>query len=294
MTTIRGIAKARWWILVAAAILAYVVSGELAEYRNQHLPTFESATSVTFIEDPQALEREDFETMLDQEFARATDVNSGVLDETPGAFIPWLLAEIDLENDQNQLRFIGRGSTQQAADDLAFSMRENYLANSTIGAGLTKAYAGPRELDRADQHAASGDRGHAVGFAAQCRGIGAADAAGCPGGPDRGVRGHYGTLTTQQMNPELVLRTPESIDAEMARTLEHLTFLEGQLAGLPLPPDPALAATQNEELLLKQLELTNLETRWNERYTTARRPRVARRLQRCRSSACDPRRSIDL
>src|SRR3989337_3600163 len=108
MPRIGGIAKARWWILVVAAILAVVVSGRLAEYRNDNMPAFEAVASVTFIEDPQALDREDFEAFLENQFALAQDVNSGVLDETPGPFVPWLLAEIDLESDQNQLQFIGR------------------------------------------------------------------------------------------------------------------------------------------------------------------------------------------
>lgn len=268
MTTIRGIAKARWWILIAAGILAYVVSGELAEYRNQHLPQFEAVTSVTFIEDPQALERDDFETMLEQELARATNVNSGLLDETPGAFIPWLLAEVDLEDDQNQLRFIGRGTTQEEANELAFTMRENYLASSTIGAGLTQARQDLAELTEQintmrqeieDLAAASPLSQDELLLQTQRAALENQILA---------LRSHYGTLTTLLMNPELVLRTPESIQAEMARTLEQLTALEVQFATYPPPPDPALAATQNEEILLKQLELQNLETRWNERYTT--------------------------
>ena len=269
MTTIKGIAKARWWVLVGAAILAYVVSGELAEYRNQHMPAFEAVTSVTFIEDPQALEREDFETFLEGEFARATDINSGVLDETPGAFIPWLLAEIDLENDQNQLLFIGRGNTQQAANDMAEAMRENYLASSTIGAGLASAQ---QELeDLADQ--INGLRQEIEDLQAASP-LSAEELArqtrrAALEGQITALRGHYGTLTTQLMNPELVLRTPESIEAEMARTLERLTALEAEFVTLPAPVDPATAATQNEELLLKQLELSNLETRWQERYNTA-------------------------
>ena len=116
MTTIRGIAKARWWLLVAAAVLAYVVSGELAEYRNANLPPFEAMSSVTFTEDPQALEREDFETFLDTQLALATDVNSDVIGETPGAFLPWLMAEVDLETEANQLQFIARGFTQDEAE----------------------------------------------------------------------------------------------------------------------------------------------------------------------------------
>ena len=270
MTTIRGIAKARWWVLVAAAILAFVVSGRLAEYRNDHLPTFEAVTSVTFIEDPQALEREDFETFLETEFARATDVNSGLLDETPGAFIPWLLAEVDLENDRNQLLFIGRAFSQEEANELAHSMRENYLASSNIGAGLAQARA---DLDNLTQQINE--------LRQQIQDLAAAsplDAEAQAQQTRRAVletqilalRGHYGTLSTQLMNPELVLRTPESIQAEMDRTLERLIGLEAEFATLPAPVDPEAAATENEELLLKQLELSNLETRWNERYTTER------------------------
>ncbi len=270
MTTIRGIAKSRWWVLVAAAAIAWVVSGELAEYRNDNMPTFEAVTTITFIEDPQALEREDFETMLEAELARATDVNSGVLDETPGSFVPWLLAEVDLENELNQLRFIGRAYSQQEASDLAFSMRENYLAASNIGAGLANA--------RQDLEALTGQINT---LRQEIQDLQAASPLTAEEQLEQtrraalesqitALRGHYGTLGSQLMNPELVLRTPESIQAEMDRTLQQLQTLEAEFATLPAPPDPALAATQNEELLLKQLELTNLETRWNERYTTER------------------------
>lgn len=266
MTTIKGIAKARWWLLVAAAILAVVVSGRLAEYRNDNLPTFEAMSSVTFIEDPQALERDDFEAFLESEFARATDVNSGVLDETPGAFLPWLLAEIDLESDQNQIQFIGRAFTQAEADALADSMQKNYLASSTIGAGLTQTR---QELDDLtiqigevrrqilELQAASPLSPEELALQTQRAALESQILA---------LRALYGTLGTQLMNPELVLRTPESIQAEMDRTLAQLTALEAEFVTFPLPPDPETAATQNEELLLLQLELQNLEARWNTQY----------------------------
>ncbi|MGH3650739.1 MAG: hypothetical protein ACRDU9_08530, partial [Acidimicrobiia bacterium] len=266
MTTIRGIAKARWWVLVAAAILAVVVSGRLAEYRNDNLPTFEAVSSVTFIEDPQALEREDFETFLETEFARATDVNSGLLDETPGPFIPWLLAEVNLENDQNQIQFIGRAYTQDDADALAESMRDNYLASSTIGAGLTQTRNDLEALTNqiralrqeiADLQASTPLSPEELAVQTQRAALETRIAS---------LRSHYGTLGSQLMNPELVLRTPESIQAEMDRTLAELTRLEAEFASYPPPPNPELAATQNEELLLKQLELDTLTARWNQLY----------------------------
>ena len=266
MTTIRGIAKARWWVLVAAAVIAVVVSGRLAEYRNDNMPTFEAMSSVTFIEDPQALERDDFETFLETQFALAQDVNSGVIGDTPGSFIPWLLAEVDLESDQNQIQFIGRAYTQEEADALADSMQKNFLATSTIGAGLTQTRAELEQLTLQigevrqqilDLQAASPLSAEELAQQTQRAALESQILA---------LRGLYGTLGTQLMNPELVLRTPESIQAEMDRTLERLQALEAEFATFPLPPDPEQAATENEELLLLQLELANLEARWNTLY----------------------------
>lgn len=266
MTTIRGIAKARWWILVVAAILAVVVSGRLAEYRNDNMPAFEAVASVTFIEDPQALDREDFEAFLENQFALAQDVNSGVLDETPGPFVPWLLAEIDLESDQNQLQFIGRAFTQVEADGLALSMQQNFLSASTIGAGLSQT--------RRDLDALTGQIGDLRREIAQLQFATPLSSEELAQQTQRAaleteitaLRSHYGNLSTQLMNPELVFRTPESIQAEKDQTLVRLTELEAEFATYPAPPDPEITASQNEELLLKQLELQNLEARWNQLY----------------------------
>jgi len=267
MTTIRGIAKARWWLLVAAAVLAYVVSGELAEYRNANLPPFEAMSSVTFTENPQTMEREDFETFLDTQYLLATDVNSDVIGETPGAFIPWLMAEVDLETEANQIQFIARGFTQQEADALAENMQLNFLAVSTVGAGLDGM--------RSDLEQTSEDIG-------VLRDEIAALQAASPPTPDEvtqhtqrtvlenqvaALLAHQGNLTAQLMNPELVLRTPESIQAEMDRTLVRLSEMQAQLAEFPLVVDPAALAQQDPALTLMNLELQQLEARWNSLFT---------------------------
>ena len=267
MTTIKGIAKARWWLLLAAGILAYVVSGELAEYRNVNLPPFEAMASVTFTEDPQTIDREDFEQFLETQLAIATDVNSDVIGETPGAFIPWLMAEVDLESEANQLQFIARGFTQEEADALADNMQKNFLAVSTVGAGVE----GMRE-DLEETSAGIGRLRDEI----------AALEAATPPTPDEvtqqtqrsvlenqvaALQAHLGNLTTQLMNPELVLRTPESIQAEMDRTMASLTELQNQLAGFPPVQDPAALGQQDPVLTLKQLELQQLETRWNSLFT---------------------------
>jgi hypothetical protein len=267
MTTIRGIAKARWWLLVAAAVLAYVVSGELAEYRNANRPPFEAITTVTFTEDPQALEREDFETMLDTQLTLATKVNSDVIGETPGSFLPWLMAEVDLETEANQLQFIARGFTQAEADALAENMQKNFLAVATIGAGLD----GMRE----DLEQTSTDIG------ALRDEIEALQAASPPTAEEvarqtertvlenqvAALLAHQGNLTTQLMNPELILRTPESIQAEMDRTMARLSELQAQLATFPPVVDPLTQDLQNPEVTLKNLELAQLEARWNSLFT---------------------------
>lgn len=266
LTTIKGIIKARWWVLVAAGILAVVLSGNLAEYRNEHLPDFEAVSTVTFIEDPQTLEREDFETFLETQFALAQDVNSGLLDETPGSFIPWLLAEVDLESDQNQIQFIGRGFTQAEASELSEHMRDQFLAASTIGAGQERM---SQELE--DLTVQIGDLRRQI---AQAQ-------AAVPLTPEElavqtertalenavlALENHYGALQVELMNP--VLRTAEAIRAEMDRTLGELQAKRAELATYPPPPpDPTVSpAIDDEQTLLDQLRLQNLENRWQQLY----------------------------
>jgi Mrp family chromosome partitioning ATPase len=95
---------------------------------------------------------------------------------------------------------------------------------------------------------------------------------------------HQGNLTTQLMNPELVLRTPESIQAEMDRTMARLTELQSQLATFPPVVDPATADQEDPVVTLKQLELQQLETRWNSLFTG-----ILEQESLARSSAVDSR-----
>jgi hypothetical protein len=253
LTTIKGIAKARWWILIGAAVIAVVVSGRLAEYRNDNLPQFESASTVTFAEDPANLDRGDFEQFLTAQEALASNVNSDVLNDTPGPFIPWLLAEIHLLNDQNQILFIGRGYTQAEADQLTEAMQKRYLASSTFGAGverttqelddLTLQITELRQQVSAAQQAIPLTEEQLTNQArrnALTTQIGSLQAA-------------YGALTVELMNP--ILRSAADVQAEMDRVYAQLLALELELAGLPLPPTVEELAASDEELLLDQLKL---------------------------------------
>ena len=271
LITLKGIAKARWWVLAAAAFLAVTVSGRLTEYRNGNLLEYEALTWVTFIEDPQALERDDFETFLENQFALAQDVNSGVLDDTPGAFIPWLLAEIDLEGDQNQIQFLGRGYTQAEADQLAVAMRETYLAASTIGAGQQRM---SEELDEltgqiADLRVKIADARAQIALAEQAEPPTAeerADAALRAALETRieALRSRYGALGVELMNP--ILRRTATIQAEMDRVFEELMRFEEEVAAIPVPDTSIPSPVLDEGLLLDELRLQQLESRWQQLY----------------------------
>jgi hypothetical protein len=268
LTTIKGIAKARWWILIGAAVIAVVVSGRLAEYRNDNLPQFESASTVTFAEDPANLDRGDFEQFLTAQEALASNVNSDVLNDTPGPFIPWLLAEIHLLNDQNQILFIGRGYTQAEADQLTEAMQKRYLASSTFGAGverttqelddLTLQITELRQTVSAAQQAIPLTEEQLTNQArrnALTTQIGSLQAA-------------YGALTVELMNP--ILRSAADVQSEMDRVYAQLLALELELAALPLPPTVEELAASDEELLLDQLKLQQLEARWTQLYAQQR------------------------
>ncbi len=272
LTTIRGIAKARWWVLVIAVLIAVNVAGRLTEYRNDHLPEYEAMTSVTFIEDPQALERDDFEAFLETQFALAMDINSDVLDETPGPFIPWLLAELDLETDQNQIQFIGRGFTQEEADLVALAMRERFLAASPIGAGQERITAELEELTsqiaqlRADIARAQEREpltSEELTLQAQRAALESRIAA---------LRSRYGQLGVELVNP--VLRSEAAIRAEMERVLTQLVDFEQELASIPQPRTPEEAQAANEGLLLDELRLEQLEARWKQIYLGQRELRA--------------------
>ena len=268
LTTIKGIAKARWWILVAAAVLAVVVSGRLAEYRNDNLPEFEAASTVTFVEDPENLDRGDFEQFLAAQQALAEEINSDVLNDTPGAFLPWLLAEIHLASDQNRIIFIGRGYTQAEANQLTEAMQKRYLAASTYGAGqermsqelelLTGQISELRQKIGAAQQAIPLTHEQLMNQArrnALTTQIGSLQAA-------------YGALTVELMNP--TLRSAAVIQDEMDRVYAQLLALELELAGLPLPPTTEELQASDEQLLLDQLKLQQLEARWTQLYATQR------------------------
>jgi Mrp family chromosome partitioning ATPase len=268
LTTIKGIAKARWWVLLGAAILAVVLSGRLAEYRNDNLPEYEAASVVTFVEDLAAADRDEFESFLDAQLALAQNVNSDVLTETPGPFLPWLMAEVELDTSLNQLVFIGRGFTQEEANAMTETMRDRFLSTSEIGAGQERLSA---ELDEVTQQiielrqeisasqAAIPLTEEQLATQAQRSAIEAQIAS---------LQASYGALTVELMNP--ILRSADEIQAEMERVYGQLVALQTQLAGIPLPPTPEELAADNEELLLDQLRLDQLQARWQQLYAGQR------------------------
>jgi len=268
LTTIKGIAKARWWILVAAAILAVLVSGRLADYRNDNLPGFEASSVITFVEDLAAADRDEFETFLDTQYNLAQDVNSDVLTETPGTFIPWLLAEVQLNTDLNQIVFIGRGFTQEEATQLTDVMRQRFLSTSPIGAGQERLSAElddlteqirvlRQEINEAQQALPLTEE--QLGLSAQRAAMETRIAA---------LQAQYGALGVELMNP--VLRTGAEIQAEMDRVYAEFLRLQIELAAIPPPPTPEELAAGDEELLLDQLRLEQLQARWTQLYSGQR------------------------
>jgi Mrp family chromosome partitioning ATPase len=177
------------------------------------------------------------------------------------------MAEVDLETEANQLQFIGRGFTQEEANALAETMQKNFLAVSTVGAGLD----GMRE----DLQTTSADIGRLRDEIAALQAATPPTADEVATATRRSVlenqvtalQAHLGTLTTYLMNPEAVLRTTESIEGEMERTSARLAELQNELAGMPPVQDPAALDQQDPVLTLKQLELQQLETRWNNLFT---------------------------
>ena len=188
--------------------------------------------------------------------------------ETPGPFIPWLMAEVELDTDLNQILFIGRGFTQAEADAMTETMRDRFLSTSAIGAGQERLSA---ELEDVTQQiielrqeitasqAAIPLTEEQLATQAQRSAIEAQIAS---------LQASYGALTVELMNP--ILRTAAEIQGEMERVYGQLVALQTQLAGIPLPPTPEELAANNEELLLDQLRLDQLQARWQQLYAGQR------------------------
>ncbi|HSM46082.1 MAG TPA: hypothetical protein VK969_13795, partial [Acidimicrobiia bacterium] len=262
ITAIRRIAKARWWIIVAAAILAVVVATRVAEYQEENVPTHEAIATISFTEDPTSIDRGDFEEFLDGQFALAREVNSDVLGETPGAFLPWSLAEAELEYDQNQISFVGRGYTQDQANDLVDTMQARFLAISTVGAGSERL---DQDLDDLTAE-----------IVALQRTIAQREAA-IPPTPEEleaqtrrtalenrlsSLQGQYGTLGVELLNP--ITRSAGDVQAEMDRVLSDMIRFQLELAEMP----PAFEETPvpDEQSLLDELRLQQLQVRWQQLY----------------------------
>jgi hypothetical protein len=268
LKALRRIAWSRWWLLALAMVLAFVIVNQLSEYRQDNLPAAEAYASVTFIEDPTALERDEFEALLETQFALAQTVNADIINETPGAFIPWKLAEIELEFDQNQIEFVGRGATQQEANEIVDTMRNRYLASSPIGAGRDLVST---ELDELTEEIAT-LRGE-VAAATQAIPLTEEEIATESRRQNltaqvEALRGHYSALIIEQITP--VLRTPAQIQADIDETLARVQGLEVELAAIPLPPTPEERQSRDLDLLLDQLRVDNLQQRWDALYQRGR------------------------
>ena len=268
LTTIKGIAKSRWWILLAAGVLAVAVSGRLAEYRNDNIPQFEAISTVTFTEDPAAMERDEFESFMDSQLALAENVNSDVLTKTPGAFVPWALAEISLVSEENHLEFIGRGETQAEANELTGVMRDRYLAASQVGAGQDRLDTELVELTHQIAElrtqisiatAAIPLTEEQVQTQAQRAALETRISA---------LESHYGSLVVELITP--IARTPAEVQAEMDRVYNELLAAQIALAPIPLPPTAEELQATNEALLLDELKLEQLQGRWTQLYSRQR------------------------
>lgn len=261
LTAIRGIAKARWLILVVVGLLAVVAVSRLADYQREKALTNEAFSSVTFTEDPASADRGIFEEMIIDEHFLAQDVNSDVLGDTPGSFVPSQFAEIDLVLDQNQIRFIGRGYSQDEANEIVQNMLDRYLAISSVGSGTTKLSA---EMDEVmaeialleqrtlDRELAVPQTGEQVQIEVTRAGL---------QNQISSLQAAYGSLGVELLNP-VAPRTAVDVQTDIDRTLGEILRLEQQL--LALPPAPDSVTKVDEQALIDSLRLQQLQLRWQE------------------------------
>ena len=299
LTTLKGIARARWWVLAMAAVLAVTIAGRLTEYRNENLPEYEALTSVTFTEDPQSSgDRGDFESYLEGQFLLAEDTNSSLLNDTPGAFIPWLLAEIDLETDENAIHFIGRGFTQAEADQMAVAMRDSFMAVSTIGAGQERMIKEMEELtvqigvvqtsianalaeQTQNQAQIQAQIDTAALLAEQPKPLTEQERAdqvlrAALESRIDALRSSYAGLGVDLTNPIFARRTA-TIQTQMDQVFEELMRISEELATVPVVRTviPTTISIQQQQIVdqarrLDELRLAQMESRWQQLFTGLR------------------------
>lgn len=261
LTAIRGIAKARWLILVVVGLLAVVAVARLSDYQREKALTNEVFSSVTFTEDPAMLDRGAFEGMITDEHFLASDVNSDVLGDTPGSFIPSQFAEIDLVLDQNQILFIGRGYSQEEATEIVQNMLDRYLAISSVGSGTPRLIAEMDEITAEiavlEQRIIERDSvapltDEQVQIEVTRSGL---------QNQISSLQGAYGSLGVELLSPEPP-RTVEDVQNDIDRTLAEILRLEQSL--LALPPAPDTVTRVDEQALIDNLRLQQLQQRWQE------------------------------
>lgn len=268
LTAIGRIAKARWLILVAAGVLAAVVVGRLAVYQSENMPTHEAIATVTFTQDPSVYNQDDFQSLLDEQYTLATEVNSDILGQTPGPLLPWSLAEINILTKEAEIVFIGRGYSQEEADEVTMSIRDSYLALSEVGAGQQRISEEIDELTvqigdlrtriaerEAETPLSEEQTTQEVTRAALQTRIDS-------------LQSQYGALGVELMNP--VERTTGQVQAEMDRVLSELVRLQLELREMRPVVDAAAEQSADEQLLLDQLRLEQLQTRWTSLFTQLR------------------------
>lgn len=261
LTAIRGIAKARWMILLVVGLIAVIAVARLSDYQRENALTNEAFSSVTFTEDPAMLDRGAFEGMIADEHLLAQDVNSDVLGDTPGSFIPSQFAEIDLVLDQNQILFIGRGYSQEEANEIVQNMLDRYLAISSVGSGTTRIVAEmdevTAEIAQLEQRVLERDSAdplteEQVQIEVTRSGL---------QNQISSLQGAYGSLGVELLSPEPP-RTVADVQSDIDRTLAEILRLEQSL--LALPPAPDVVTRVDEQALVDALRLQQLQQRWQE------------------------------
>lgn len=261
LTAIRRIAKARWLVLLAAGLLAVYVVGRISDYQAENALTHEAVASVTFREDLATLDRGAFEDIIAEEFLLAEGVNSDLVGDTPGTFLPWQLAEVEMVLDQNQIVFTGRGYSQEDADEIARTMQERYLASSSVGTGAAQIQQEidviTREIATLEQRILDRENGSPLTdeqVLIESRRAGIENQISS-------LQGSYGSLGVELLNP-IAPRTEDDVRSDIDETLAEIVRLQTELQALPPAPDQA--TTVDEQALIDGLRLAQLEARWQE------------------------------
>ena len=126
------IISARWWLFAIIIIGTVVLAANLVGARNRAILPSEATVGITFNRLVDEVDDTLLQERLDLAGQVAVDVNKSFVETGIDPLTPTARAEISEDPQSGRLLFIGRGSTEADAAEVAIAMRSRFLAAQAL------------------------------------------------------------------------------------------------------------------------------------------------------------------